>query len=254
MEIQLLHYLVAYTAIITVYLIDRQAKTPSVRDYSVLALEISNQVIYFSLAYFMLEKIVDLINPLEIMSVSNLDVPIYINMMLSLLLIDFFHYINHRLHHSINFLWKLHRLHHSDQKVDPLTTFLHHPIEAITSYFILISCYVIFDIPVPVLIGYAFLQAIHAPFTHMRNLLNDRINSTLNLVFVSPNFHRIHHSLDFNQSNSNYGLIFTFWDRIFRTYTKVTQKKLVLMPLGITKEQSPKSESFPQYLINPFKK
>lgn len=253
MEIQLLHYLVAYTALITVYLIDRQVKTLTIRDYSNLALEVANQVIYFSLAYFMLGKIVDLIIPLEVLSISNLDIPIYLSAILSLLIIDFFHYINHRLHHRISFLWKLHRLHHSDSKVDPLTTFLHHPIEAITSYFILISCYVIFDIPVPVLIGYAFLQAVHAPFTHMRNLLSDKINGILNLVFVSPNFHRIHHSLDYNHSNSNYGLIFTFWDRIFGTYTKVTQEKLVLMPLGISKEQSPKSESLPQYLINPFK-
>lgn len=253
MSIQLLHYLLAYSAIFLVYLIDRNIKVMTVRDYSNLCLEFFNQIVYLSLAYFLLNELVTLISPFEILSISSLNVPIVVNVFVSFLLIDFFHYLNHRLHHQINFLWRLHRLHHSDKSVDPLTTFLHHPFEAVSSYLILIFCYLIFDIPVPVLIGYAFTQAIHAPVTHMRKLLPVKLDQLISKFIVTPNFHRIHHSLDFKESNSNYGLILTIWDKLFGTYTSVTYSHLIKMQLGISDEQSPVKNTLKNYLLNPFK-
>ena len=71
------------------------------------------------------------------MSVSSIGIPLYLNMILSFLLIDLCQYWVHRLHHKIPYLWRLHRLHHSDQDVDALTTFLHHPIEYLTTFLIL---------------------------------------------------------------------------------------------------------------------
>ena len=75
----------------------------------------------------LLTPFVILIAPLEIFSFSQLQMPRILNICLSFLLIDFFLYLTHLLHHKIPVLWKLHRLHHSDKKVDALTTWLHHP-------------------------------------------------------------------------------------------------------------------------------
>ena len=76
----------------------------------------------------LLTPFVILIAPLQIFSFSQLEMPRILNIFFSFLIIDFFLYLNHLLHHKIPVLWKLHRLHHSDKKVDSLTTWLHHPL------------------------------------------------------------------------------------------------------------------------------
>jgi sterol desaturase/sphingolipid hydroxylase (fatty acid hydroxylase superfamily) len=70
-------------------------------------------------------------------------------------------------------------------------------------------------------------------------------------VFVTPNAHRLHHAQDYKESNSNFGTVFLFWDRIFGTYVSKNKSAVQSTPLGVDQKQSPKSENLFQYLINP---
>ena len=201
----------------------------------------------------LLTPFVILIAPLEIFSFSQLQMPRILNICLSFLLIDFFLYLTHLLHHKIPVLWKLHRLHHSDKKVDALTTWLHHPLEIVTTFVILFTLYVMFDLAVIVLVIYSIVFAIHTAFTHFNILVPEQIDKYLRRIIVTPNAHRVHHSLNTKEEKSNYGQIFLFWDWIFGTYIYRSNEVLKQMNYGIDDNQTPKKTSFYDYLINPLK-
>jgi sterol desaturase/sphingolipid hydroxylase (fatty acid hydroxylase superfamily) len=166
------------------------------------------------------------------------------------LFLDFFHYLSHRLHHAIPLLWRLHRLHHSDRNVNALTTVLHHPLEIATGFIGLIVAAVTFDVPVIVLTVYSVVFGLHSAFTHLNLVLPPPLDRWLKWVVVTPNFHRVHHALDMRDSNSNFGLIFVFWDYLFRT---VAQQSRSQMEFGISRDQTPQQDSIGAYLANPLR-
>ena len=201
----------------------------------------------------LLMPLVAVFSPLEIISISSIAIPLYFNMALSFLSIDLCQYWVHRLHHKIPFLWRLHRLHHSDKNVDSLTTFLHHPIEILSTFVVSITLYILFDIPMIILLAYSIVFSLHAAFTHTSLTINPRLEKYLGYVIVTPSIHRLHHALDFRESNSNFGQIFSFWDRLFGSYIKPAPTKKALI-FGISKDQSPSSLSLKNFLANPIRK
>lgn len=206
-----------------------------------------------ALSLLILVPFVFLIAPLQIFSFSNLDVPGPIIFCLSFLFLDFVSYFQHVLHHKVPVLWRLHRLHHSDRHMDALTTFLHHPLEVISTFVFTISFAVIFDVPVIVMVIHSLVVGLHAPFTHIRKLIPEHIEKYLKYIMVTPNFHRIHHSLDMKEGNSNFGGIFVFWDYVFGTACSKTLTDMKNMELGIDNTQNPDKISMNYFLINPFK-
>lgn len=205
------------------------------------------------LAAIFLVPLVMLIAPLQIFSISQIEMPRVSNFILSFLLIDFIYYLNHRIHHKIPFLWRFHRLHHSDRNVDSLTTWLHHPLEITSTFIIVITLFVIFDLPVIVMVIYSIVLGIHSAFTHFNILVPEKIDKYLRKIIVTPNAHRVHHSLDMKEGNSNYGQLFLLWDWLLGTYIHRSNKELNNISYGIDDIQSPKINNFYQYVINPFK-
>jgi sterol desaturase/sphingolipid hydroxylase (fatty acid hydroxylase superfamily) len=202
--------------------------------------------------FFLLIYIVEAISPLEVFSISSWDIPLTLNFVISFLLIDLLHYISHRLHHQLPLLWRFHRLHHSEKKLDALTSLLHHPFDVISSFVINVIGYLIFDIPVIAIFYHSCAVLLHAPLSHIRLFLPERFDRVISMIFVTPNFHSAHHSLDFKESNSNFGIIFSFWDILFGTVAKISLSRLAKMKFGIELKQSPTSSSLKEYLINPF--
>ena len=221
------------------------------RVKSILSIEVINIIFNYVISLVVLIPLVFLIAPLQVFSFANMNVPIAISFIFSFLFLDFANYIFHVLSHKIPLLWRFHRLHHSDQHVDSLTAFLHHPLEVLSSFLFLIPVAVITDVPVIVLMTYGIVMGLHSPFTHLRTLIPDHIEKYLQYIFVTPNFHRIHHSLDLKEGNANFGIVFIFWDLIFRT---VIAKKYTLedMKLGIVTAQRPRYTSINEFLKNPF--
>lgn len=226
-------------------------QTSWLKIYILSALFAVNTVVLICASYLLLVPLVSALVPLQIFSFSTWDVPVWVSFLTSLLFIDFINYLSHRLYHKIPLLWRLHRLHHSEKNVDALTGMLHHPLEMFTLFLLSISAVVIFDVPTVVLVTYTLLSGIHSAFTHINYRIPDHIDSKLKWLLITPNFHRTHHSLQFNDANSNFGTVFVFWDYLLGTQSG--KKGQRFYNTGIPVRQSPAKQNLTQYLLNPIK-
>ena len=222
------------------------------RDISIFMLLGIGEFFTWLLKAFAVLLFVNFLAPFEIFSFSNLSVPRYLSIVISFLFIDFSGYFTHWLFHRISVLWKLHKLHHSDRAVDAITTFFHHPLEGVANFLLNTLIFVLFDLPVPVILLYGVVASIHAPLTHFKILLPERWNKIVSNLIVTPNFHRIHHALDMKEGNSNFGIVFPFWDKLFGTYISKTSAQIKAIKFGIEDLKTPKSYSVKELLINPF--
>jgi sterol desaturase/sphingolipid hydroxylase (fatty acid hydroxylase superfamily) len=222
------------------------------RDISIFMLLGISQFFTWLLQVFVLLLVVNFLAPFEIFSLSNLPVPKYLSIVIAFLFIDFAGYFTHWLFHKVSVLWKLHKLHHSDRAVDSITNYFHHPLAAIANFLLLTLLFVFFDVPVPVILLYGAFASIHAPLTHFKILLPEKWNKIVSNLIVTPNFHRIHHSLDMKEGNSNFGIVFPFWDKLFGTCVSKTYTQMKTIKFGISLRESPAGNSLKEYLMNPF--
>lgn len=150
---------------------------------------------------------------------QNLSAPTGIQIFVSIVFLDFWAgYLVHLLHHRVAWLWQLHTVHHCDDLVDVTTTFRQHPGESIIRIAFHLSGMVLLGIPVWILLIYLTLSTIHAQLEHANIKLPDKVDRMLQLVFVTPNMHKVHHSRYQHETDSNYSNIFSIWDRMFRTF------------------------------------
>jgi sterol desaturase/sphingolipid hydroxylase (fatty acid hydroxylase superfamily) len=112
--------------------------------------------------------------------------------------------------------------------------------------------YVIFDIPVIAILCHSLLAVIHTPFSHTTLHIPKHIEKILSYLIITPSFHRVHHSLDMKEGNSNFGIIFPYWDWLFGTYVSKTYTQMRTIKFGINLRESPDANSLKEYLINPF--
>jgi hypothetical protein len=222
------------------------------RDASIFMLLGIGEFFTWLLKAFAVFLFVNFLAPFEIFSLSNLSVPRYLSIVISFLFIDFAGYFTHWLFHKVSVLWKLHKLHHSDRAVDTITTFFHHPLEGVANFLLNTLIFVLFDVPVPVILLYGVVASTHAPLTHFKILLPEKWNKILSYLIVTPNFHRIHHSLDMKEGNSNFGIVFSLWDKLFGTYISKTSAQMKALEFGINLKETPNANSLKEYLINPF--
>ncbi len=152
-----------------------------------------------------------------------LNVPLWIAIVSSLLLMDGLVYGQHRLMHSIPILWRLHRLHHSDMDFDITTGVRFHPIEMMLSFFVKAAIIIALGVPVIAVVVFELLLSSLALFNHANINLPKRIESITRLFIVTPDVHRIHHSTINSETNSNYGFNLIMWDRLFGSYTETSR-------------------------------
>jgi sterol desaturase/sphingolipid hydroxylase (fatty acid hydroxylase superfamily) len=147
-----------------------------------------------------------------------LSVDIAPGIVLGVLTLDLWKYLEHRLMHKFSLLWRFHLVHHSDIEVDFTTTERHHPIEAAVSSAALYA--LIYTIAIPPLAVAIFVLAgsVVSLVSHANLRLPERVDRMLRLVVVTPSVHVIHHHALREDTDSNYGVIFTLWDRLFGTY------------------------------------
>jgi sterol desaturase/sphingolipid hydroxylase (fatty acid hydroxylase superfamily) len=257
MDINALHFIMPLFGVVFFSIVEKSLTKNNVatikRFFNYFLIHLINFSINLVLATFVLIPFIYLISPLKLASIASLDIPRIYNFMFSFLLIDLAQYINHRVHHKIPFLWKLHRLHHSEKDVNALTSFLHNPLEILSGFFIVVTIFFIFDIPIPVIIAYTLISSVQSAFTHLNILIPEKIDKYLRFIIITPNVHRIHHSKDMKLGNSNFGQIFIFWDLIFRTFIDKSNKMIHQIEFGIQKKESPENNSLFSLLLNPFK-
>ena len=135
------------------------------------------------------------------------------------LALDLFAYFAHVLLHKSWLGWQFHRVHHSENAVDVTTAFRQHPGETIWRILWQLTAIVMFGIPLWVVVVYLILSGLNAELEHANIRLNSRVDRLLRLLLVTPNMHKVHHSRDQRETDSNYSNIFSLWDRLFGTYT-----------------------------------
>lgn len=162
-----------------------------------------------------------------------INTPIWLNILMSILLLDCLIYWQHRIFHRVPLLWRLHATHHSDPEVDASTAARFHPIEILLSMFIKIGAIIIFGCsPIAVLLFEIILNA-SATFNHGNIKLPNTIEKTLSPWLVTPSTHRIHHSANPIETHSNFGFCLIIWDKVFGSFRRKALKEDTLMILGL---------------------
>ena len=162
---------------------------------------------------------------------------------------SFTEYIGHVASHRYPILWAFHRVHHCDELVDASTGFRHHPLEVLWSLAIqCVTAFALAPAPETILIWY-FVSTLMQFYSHSRINLPSPVTSLLEVFLATPRIHRIHHSSYAPQTNSNYGGIFTIWDRIFNTFGAEAPQQLGLDDEALAGE---KSRDFDVLIFEPF--
>ena len=145
--------------------------------------------------------------------------PVWSQVVLGVVALDFFAYIAHVLLHKSWLGWQFHRVHHSESAVDVTTAFRQHPGETIWRILWQLAAIAVFGLPLWIVIVYLILSTLNAQLEHANIKMNSRLDGLLRLLIVTPHMHKVHHSRDQIQTDSNYSNIFSIWDRVFGTYT-----------------------------------
>lgn len=181
------------------------------------------------------------------------DWPIWIEFALAFIILDFTIWFQHVLSHKIPLLWRLHKVHHADRDLDASSGVRFHPLEILFS--MLYKCGVVLLLGPAVLAVVVFEVVLNgtAIFNHANMRLPKGFDKALRKVIVTPDMHRVHHSVILSESQKNYGFNFSIWDKLFHTYQAEPVKGQVGMTIGLNEAQVDGTQKLFWSLILPFK-
>jgi sterol desaturase/sphingolipid hydroxylase (fatty acid hydroxylase superfamily) len=183
---------------------------------------------------------------------NNVDLPYWFEAALGVIVLDLSIYLQHVLHHAVPVLWRLHMVHHADLDFDVTTGLRFHPIEIVISMAIKIMT--VAALGPPALAVLIFEVALNATsmFNHSNIRIPEKVDRILRLFIVTPDMHRVHHSVIIRETNSNYGFNLPWWDRLLGTYKDQPEKGHNGMTIGLSQFRNPKRLTLPWLLILPF--
>lgn len=154
--------------------------------------------------------------------------PLWLYALLGVLLLDFFGaYLAHYVEHRIPQLWKIHIVHHSDHKVDTTTANRHHPLESLIRFAFTLFGVFIVGTPIAIVFLYQSLSLVATQFTHANIRMPKQLDLLMSYFLVSPDMHKVHHHYQLPYTDSNYGNIFSIWDRIFGTFMTYDREQII---------------------------
>jgi len=155
-------------------------------------------------------------------------VPLWAEVLIGVLFLDLIGaYAPHWVEHKIKPLWMIHLVHHSDHHVDTTTANRHHPLESIIRFVFTLFGVLLVGAPIGIVMLYQSLSLVATQFTHANIKLPKKVDHYMSFVLVSPDMHKTHHHYRLPYTDSNYGNIFSLWDRLFGTYLPFDREKLV---------------------------
>jgi sterol desaturase/sphingolipid hydroxylase (fatty acid hydroxylase superfamily) len=182
-------------------------------------------------------------------------VPYPISVITAVIALDFVIYIQHIMVHAVPVLWRLHRVHHADLDYDVTTGARFHPVEIILSMLIKFATIMVLGPPVVAIIIFEVLLNTTAMFNHSNVKIPLGIDRILRLFVVTPDMHRVHHSVEDDETNSNFGFNLPWWDHLFGTYRDQPAAGHDNMTIGIHYYRNPRQVSWlPGMLSLPFRK
>ena len=177
----------------------------------------------------------------------------WLYLLIGLLLLDLIGaYVVHFVEHKLKFLWKFHLVHHSDIWVDTTTANRHHPGESVIRFLFTTLAVVLVGTPMWMVFLYQSMSVVLSQFNHANISLPVKMDKLLSYVIVSPDMHKVHHHYILPHTDSNYGNIFSIWDRLFGTFSTIKREHIVY---GIdTHMEIEKNNSVTNLLKIPFQK
>jgi len=164
---------------------------------------------------------------------NNIEVPFAVSLIASMLVLDFAIYLQHVMFHAVPALWRLHRMHHADLDFDATTGLRFHPIEILISMGIKLAVVAALGPPAVAVLLFEVILNATAMFNHANVDLPRPVDRILRWIVVTPDMHRVHHSIDPRETNSNYGFNLPWWDRMMGTYIAQPAKGHKGMTIGI---------------------
>jgi sterol desaturase/sphingolipid hydroxylase (fatty acid hydroxylase superfamily) len=183
---------------------------------------------------------------------NQLTLPYTVEILIGVIALDFVVYTQHVLHHAIPALWRLHMVHHADLDFDMTTGLRFHPIEIVISMAIKLSAVAALGISAPAVLIFEVALNTTAMFNHSNINIAPQVDRILRLLVVTPDMHRVHHSVIISETNSNYGFNLPWWDRLLGTYKDQPDKGHTEMVIGLSRYRDPHKLSLLRLLILPF--
>jgi sterol desaturase/sphingolipid hydroxylase (fatty acid hydroxylase superfamily) len=183
---------------------------------------------------------------------NHLALPYWVEVIIGFAVLDLSIYLQHVLHHAVPALWRLHMVHHADLDYDLTTGLRFHPVEIVISMGIKLMTVAALGPPALAVLAFEIALNIGSMFNHSNIRLPIPVDRVLRLFFVTPDMHRVHHSVIIRETNSNYGFNLPWWDRLLGTYRDQPEKGHEDMTIGLSQFRDPGGLTLPRLLILPF--
>lgn len=183
----------------------------------------------------------------------RVDAPAPVEAVLAFAALDCLIYWQHRVFHKVPLFWRLHRMHHSDVEFDATTALRFHPVEILVSMLIKIGAVVALGAPALAVIAFEIALNGTAMFNHSNLRLPPGIDRALRALVVTPDMHRVHHSVHRREHDSNYGFNLPWWDRLFGSYTDQPAEGHTGMRIGLHAFRDDPEQGLLPLLLQPLK-
>lgn len=184
---------------------------------------------------------------------NAIDLPLWLGIILTVLIFDLAIWAQHLITHKIPLLWRFHRVHHADRDIDVTTAIRFHPVEIALSMLLKIGLVYLLGPPAIGIIVFEIILNGTAMFNHANIKLPLGLDAVLRRILVTPDMHRVHHSVHRHEHDSNYGFALSIWDRIFGTYIAQPEKGHEDMTIGL-EWQDERPSKLGWSLLLPFRK
>ena len=171
---------------------------------------------------------------------NHFETPYALAVLTSVVAMDFAIYLQHVMFHAVPALWRLHRVHHADLDFDVTTGARFHPVEIVLSMLIKFAVIAVLGTPPLAVVIFEVLLNATALFNHSNVRIQRAVDAVLRWLVVTPDMHRVHHSVEHDEANSNFGFNLPWWDRLFGTYRAQPRAGHEAMTIGIDTFRDPK--------------
>ena len=172
---------------------------------------------------------------------------------LGVVVLDLAIYLQHVLFHAVPALWRLHRMHHADLELDATTGARFHPVEILLSMAIKLGVIAVLGVPAVAVLIFEVLLNATSMFNHANVGMPERADRILRWIVVTPDMHRVHHSIDRGETDSNFGFNLPWWDRLFGTYQDQPAAGHEKMTIGIAAFRDPAELRLDRMLLQPLR-
>jgi sterol desaturase/sphingolipid hydroxylase (fatty acid hydroxylase superfamily) len=179
--------------------------------------------------------------------------PAWLEILLGFFILDLAIYAQHWAFHKVPLLWRLHRMHHADLDIDVSTGLRFHPIEIVLSMLIKMAVVALIGVPAVAVVAFEVVLNATSMFNHSNAAMPAWLDRIVRLIVVTPDMHRVHHSVRRHETDSNFGFNLPWWDRVFGTYRAAPEAGHDRMTIGLPIFRDPRELRLDRLITQPFR-